>query len=115
MEFLVLEDGTAPARDFLTQFTPEAGQRYRHQQRMLAAIDLFANTPPGRHLSAETFKRIEGSNGVFEFKAYQHRVYCFYGGAGRLILAFGVLKKKDKHSRADVERAEAYRAAFLRK
>jgi hypothetical protein len=114
IEFLVLSNGEVPGSAFLTQFTQQHGQRFRHQQRLLAALDLFANTQPGRFLSSEMFKPVEDASGVFEFKAYQHRLFCFYAPGGRLILAFGVIKQRDKHDRKDLLRAQALREEFLK-
>ena len=113
VEFLVLSNGEVPARDFVTQFTHEHGRWFRQQQRLLAAIDVFANTRPGRFLNREMFKPVEGTDGVFEFKAFQLRLFCFYAPGARLLLAFGVIKQQDRHSRKDVRRAQDLRNEFL--
>ena len=114
VEALVLTTGEVPARAFLTQFTKEDGKWFRQQARMLASIDVFANTPHGRFLNREMFKAVENSKGVFAFKAFQLRLYCFYAPGGRLILAFGVIKQKDKHDARDIRRAEELRDEFLK-
>ena len=65
----------------------------------------------------EKFKKLEGSDGIFEFKSFQIRLLCFWApGAGRrLIVCMGLIKKRDKHSKSDVETAQTLRRAFLEK
>jgi len=114
VEALVLTTGEVPAKAFLTQFSKEDGKWFRQQARMRASIDVFADTPHGRFLSREMFKPVEDTDGLFEFKAFQLRLFCFYAPGGRLILAFGVIKQRDKHDAGDIRRAEALRDEFFK-
>jgi len=111
--FLVLDNGSVPAREFLERMENQGGKRARQVQRLKATMELRANLPPGKFMSAERFKPVEGINGIFEFKAHQLRVYCFYAPGRRIVLQFGVIKKKDKHRPADLNEAEALRTRFL--
>ncbi len=113
VEFLVRPDGSVPARAFLDGFTEKDGRWFRQKQTILGSIDAIAELPRDRRLSPERFKAVEGSEKIFEFKAFQLRVYCFFRPGSRLILEFGVVKKTDKHSSADVARAEEWRDAFI--
>ena len=67
----------------------------------------------GKIHNAEKFKKIEGSESIWEFKSFQIRIFCFFASDRRVILAFGVRKKKNKHRREDIDRAEFYREQFL--
>ncbi|MBV8215842.1 MAG: type II toxin-antitoxin system RelE/ParE family toxin, partial [Verrucomicrobia bacterium] len=42
------------------------------------------------------FKKVEGSNGIFEFKSYQMRLYCFFDGGDLIICTNGAVKKRDR-------------------
>lgn len=110
VEFLVLPDGTVPARAFFEGITP-ADQQYRRKIQLEAAIKTFADLPQGRFLNRERFKELD--DGIFEFKAHQLRLFCFYQPGGRLILAFGVVKKTDKHDPPDMRRAVRYRDEYV--
>ena len=56
----------------------------------------------------EKFKKLEGSDGIFEFKSFQLRLLCFFVG-DRVVICRGLLKKKDKHDKVDIAYAEACR------
>jgi mRNA-degrading endonuclease RelE of RelBE toxin-antitoxin system len=56
----------------------------------------------------EKFKKLEGSDGVFEFKSFQIRLLCFFV-SDRVIICRGLFKKKDKHDKIDITYAEACR------
>lgn len=68
----------------------------------------------GRLSNKEKFKKIEGSEGIFEIKIYQIRILCFFVPGRRLMLAFGLRKKQDRLRPADIARAERIRERFFR-
>ncbi len=105
IEFFELEGGASPAADFVESL----GDADR------AKVDaLFARLcDHGRITHPEKFKKIEGSDGIFEFKSFQIRLFCFFAPNHRVVLLTGLRKKKDKHNRQDVQRAEAYKRAYL--
>lgn len=64
--------------------------------------------------NTEKFKKLEGSQGIFEFKSFQVRLLCFMHGDG-VVVVRGVYKKKDKHDKTDIAYAERCRRQFLEK
>ena len=61
----------------------------------------------------EKFKKIEGSDGIFEIKSHQIRIFCFFAPEHRLMLEFGVTKKSDKHKKKDIKKAEKIKNWFF--
>lgn len=101
---LTLADGSCPAGEFLDSLT--AADR----RKLDVLFEMLGNH--GKISNPEKFKKIEGTDGIFEFKSFQIRLLCFFASNGRVMLAFGVRKKKDKHKREDINRAEEYRRWF---
>lgn len=65
----------------------------------------------------EKFKKVEGTEGLFEFKSFQDRIPAFYDGnerdgRGRLIMTHGFRKKGDRMPPAELKRAEQLRSRF---
>ena len=61
----------------------------------------------------ERFKKLEGSDGVFEFKSFQIRLLCFFTPDNRIIVCRGLMKKKDKHDKGDISFSEECRRKFI--
>lgn len=62
--------------------------------------------------NAEKFKKLEGTDGVFEFKSFQIRLLCFMQ-RNRVIVCRGLMKKREKHDKADITFAESCRKKFI--
>jgi Phage derived protein Gp49-like (DUF891) len=101
---LELADGSSPAWDFLQSL----GDADR--VKVTALFAWFGDNGP--ITNRQKFKKIEESEKISEFKSFQVRIFCFYDGR-EVLLEFGVIKKKDKHKRADIERAESYRRWYF--
>ncbi len=104
--------GRCPAKDFLESDEPTK----EHKARLAT---LFRNTAEvGPSQRDVHFKKLEGRDEVCEFKAHQTRVFTFRDG-DVWYLVCGVVKKKDKHKKADIDRAERiwaeYKARFLKR
>jgi hypothetical protein len=97
--FALDANGKCPARDFL-----ESGEPTKEHKARLAT--LFKKTAAvGPPTLEEHFKKLEGWKDVFEFKAHQARVFTFRDGDVWYLVS-GVVKKKDKHKKTDIERSE---------
>jgi hypothetical protein len=68
----------------------------------------------GKIWNKEKFKKLEGSDNIWGFKCFQIRLPCFFTPNRRVILAFGFRKQKDRYSREEILRAEAYRDWYFR-
>ena len=101
---LVLPDGTCPAGEFLDGL--DEGER-RKLDVLFERLGEKGSIP-----NTEQFKKLEGSDGIWEFKRRQIRLFCFFATRRRVVLAYGLKKKRDRHARQDIERAEAYKSQF---
>ena len=113
VEYLVLHDGSCPVKTFLDSFTDPRSQHGRERARVLYTVEKLSSMPPGRFLHEEAFKAVTDWDGLFEIKAYQMRVFCFYAPGKRLVLVDGVIKKKTKAPRNMLDRSLAFRQEYL--
>lgn len=97
--FLVDPAGRSPAKDFLEsdEVSPQDKTRLAYLFKKMATQGVLKNP--------EHFKKLEGRKEAHEFKAHQARVFAFRDG-NCWFLTSGVVKKKDKHQPADIDRAE---------
>ena len=64
----------------------------------------------GQLRNATKFKKV--GDDIWAIKSGQIRIFCFRS-AGRLILAFGLRKKSNRHKPKDIARATSMRTEFL--
>jgi len=88
--------GSCPAKDFYDSLD-------RSDQAKVMALFKWMGGH-GNIRNEEKFKKVQGR--LFEFKSFRIRIICAFQPGGRLLLLRGVLKKKDRHDRADIEAAE---------
>jgi phage-related protein len=69
----------------------------------------------GRINNEQKFKHLTGSDQIFEFKAGQGRILCFFFIGQRIILTHGCTKKGDKTPKGEIDRAEALKQEFERR
>lgn len=87
--------GRTPAREF---FLAQSGG---DRAKLLALFKRLADLGAiGNH---EKFKKLE--DGLWEFKSFQLRILGAFRPDSIFLLAHGVRKKKDHHSKADLETA----------
>lgn len=98
---IVLADGSNPAHEFLESLS-EADRR-----KIDTLFERMGDT--GRIDNREKFKKVEGSDGIFEFKSFQIRIPCCFGRGHNLYLLYGLIKKTDGLKDSEVRRAEDYR------
>lgn len=60
------------------------------------------------------FKRVAGTDGLFEFKVYQLRVFCFWGEGREIICTNGFVKKQERSDRDAIKTAVKWKAAYLK-
>lgn len=107
IELYVLEGGECPADEYLQSLDGKS------RQKVDTLFALMAQN--GQIRNKEQFKKLEGCDGIFEFKRHQIRLLCFCG-KGRpqhWVITHGVTKKQDKHAKADIERAKAYMKLYF--
>ncbi len=105
IELLCNDDGSCPVGDFLDSLS-QADRR-----KVDVLFELYGEK--GQISNKEKFKKLEGSDGIFEFKAFQIRLLCFFAPNGRVVICRALRKKADKHASADINYAEQRRRNFL--
>jgi len=104
IELLVLDDQCCPVGDFLN------GLSESNRTKIDVLFERLAST--GKISNKEKFKKIEGTQKLFEFKSFQIRLICFFTSNKRVVICHALMKKKDKHSSTDLEYAESLRQAL---
>lgn len=105
IECLELPDGSCPAGEFLD------GLENANRRRLQVLFERLGEM--GKINNVELFKKLRDTEGIFEFKRHQIRIPCFFTRDKRVMLCFGVIKKKDDLKSEDIKRAERYAKQFL--
>ena len=66
----------------------------------------------GKILNERKFKHLSGTDQIFEFKADEGRVLCFFFFGGRIILTHGFAKKGERTPKGELIRAEMLKREF---
>jgi mRNA-degrading endonuclease RelE of RelBE toxin-antitoxin system len=104
IELLIDDDGTCEADAFINAL--DAADR----RKVDALFELMGEK--GKISNEQKFKKLEGSDGIFEFKSFQIRLLCFHAPGQRIVICRGLIKKKDKHDKTDILFAETCRKRF---
>ena len=91
--------GNAPALEFFSSLSDGDAAK------METLFNRFANT--GKIHNQQQFKKLDDVRGqaLFEFKRFQLRFLGGFAPGGQFVVALGLRKKKDAHSRQHLERA----------
>lgn len=95
-------DGQQPAKEFFLNDLDKSDKT-----KMQVLFDYIAAT--GRIGNKEKFKKIEGTDDLFEFKCHQIRMPCFWDRHGTLWITHGFKKKQDRTPEAEKTRAKEIR------
>lgn len=104
IELLVSDDGKCQVNEFLEEL--DASDR-----RKLDVLFEYLGEQ-GRISNKEKFKKLEGTDGLYEFKSFQIRLICFYTSDKRVIVCRALKKKRDKHDRTDLDYAADCKRRF---
>jgi hypothetical protein len=102
IEFAIRANGTMPAKEFYDDNLSESERRKLNPPIQRLADD-------GRVANEERFKKVEGTDELWEFKLHQVRIPGFYLPGGRFVLTHGLRKKKDRLSMSEIKIAQAIR------
>lgn len=104
LEFYVKPSGDCLAEEWLESLS-------QSQQAKFAALFAWMGDQ-GRIANERKFKHLTGSDQIFEFKADDGRILCFFFSGRRIILTHGFRKKGDKTPKGEIERAEGIKREF---
>jgi|HubBroStandDraft_5_1064220.scaffolds.fasta_scaffold52909_3 hypothetical protein len=103
IEYAKRRDGSMPGLDFFNE------AEVRWQARLIILFKLLADT--GRIRNLEQFRKI--AEGLFEFKAFQVRMPCYFRPDQRVVITHGFRKKKEGATpRQEIERAAQIKAEY---
>jgi hypothetical protein len=105
IELLCNDDGSCPTKIFLD------GLSDANRRKVDVLFEKMGET--GKISNDQKFKKLEGSDGIFEYKSFQIRLLCFYAPGGRVVICRAVTKKQDRHAPNDIRNAEERRRIFL--
>jgi Phage derived protein Gp49-like (DUF891) len=99
--FAVCTDATSPAEAFYDALEEV------DRAKMLRLFKQIGDQ--GRIFNREKFKKIAGTDELFEFKSHQIRMPCYFVPGNLLVITHGLIKKGDRLPPSDVSRAERIR------
>lgn len=105
IEFYRRESGETLAEEWLESMPMNIQQKF-------AALFAWMGDH-GRIHNEKKFKHLTSSDQIFEFKADNGRILCFFFIGQRIILTHGFTKKSQKTPKGEIERAEALKQEFL--
>jgi len=105
IQCLALADGSVPVGEFLDALDA------RDRRKLDVLFEMLGDL--GRISNDTIFKKLAGCEEIWEFKSFQIRIYCFFTPDRHVMLTNAVIKKQDKASRADLERAEERRRWYF--
>lgn len=96
-------DGVCLVREFMD------GLERPDQKKVVALLRRAADFGPP--INEEKFKKLN-SEGIYEFKSYQIRIFCMFEKGRIIILTHGFVKKSGKTPRNEIERATRLLAEY---
>jgi len=103
--YQITNHGKSPLEDFFKSLTKE------NRDKIIALLHNAANN--GLPSNTEKFKKLHCKEiKLNEFKAHQVRIFCALDGK-KIILSNGFIKKSNKTSKAEINRAKNLLRAYL--
>ena len=103
IELFINDDGNCPTYDFLETLSASNRRKVDHLFQLMGE--------KGQIKNKERFKKLEGTNGIFEFQSHQIRLLCFLVGS-KVVICRAVMKKRDLHAEQDIRFATECRRGF---
>lgn len=101
----LLINGTCEAEEYLK------GLSDKEKSKLMPLLQYTVQT--GTLKNEQKFKSI--GDGLFEFKGFQSRLFCFFEQGKIIILTHGCIKKRDKLDPAEVKKARSRKEEYFRK
>lgn len=99
----VVRRGACPAREYID------GLGMADRRKILAVLSRAGDHWP--IVNTDKFKHLEGD--IYEFKAGQHRLTCFFQPGARVIITHGFRKKTARAPKSEITRAQTIRSHCL--
>jgi phage-related protein len=98
----ISSDGQCLAKEFFKSLEE------RERAKLQTLFDMMASQ--GKIVNREKFKQIDGA--LYEFKASQLRMPCFFDSKNRIVITHGFRKKADDIPPSEIRRAEGVRCDY---
>lgn len=105
VEFYFTESGRMPARDYLEDTPLEI------KAKLAALVAYIAEC--GRFFDITKFRMVDSSEKIYEFKPLGHRFFNFFYDGGKIIITNGYVKKSQRVSDKDLERAKGLKRDYI--
>ena len=105
IEFYFTETGKIPAKEYFEDTAFDVKVK-------LAALVKYIGEH-GKIFDITKFRMIDSKEKIFEFKPLQHRFFNFFYEGGKIIITNGYMKKSQKVSRRDLERAKELKKDYI--
>ena len=99
---------TCPVLDFLKT------QRVEHpdlMDQLTALLEYSARNRPPKN--EKKFEYVAGTEGIYEFKAFQLRLLCFWDEGNLIVCTNGTVKKRDRADQSVINTAEQWKKSYF--
>lgn len=101
----LIVNGTCEAEEYLKELSD------KEKNKLIPLLQYTADSGPPKN--EQKFKSV--GDGIFEFKGFQSRLFCFFDEGRIIILTHGCIKKRDKLDPADIRKARSHKEEYFRK
>lgn len=107
VEFYYTEKGGIPAKEYLEETSLDV------KVKLSALVKYIAEQ--GKIFDVTKFRLVDSKNKIFEFKPVGHRFFNFFHEGGKIIITNGYMKKSQKVSGNDLEKARNMKKDYVRR
>ncbi len=107
VEFYFTEAGRLPAKEYLEEASVQV------KVKLAALVKYIAEE--GRIFDIAKFRIVDPKEKIYEFKPLDYRFFTFFYEGGKIIITNGYMKKTQKVSRGDLEKAKNYKRDYTRR
>ena len=105
VEFYFTEAGKLPAKEYFEETPLDV------RVKLAALIKYIAEQ--GQLFDPGKFRQVDPKEKIYEFKPFQYRFFSFFYEGRKIIITNGYMKKSQKISRRDLEKAKNIREDYL--
>ena len=105
VEFYFTETGKIPAKEYLEDTSLDV------KVKLAALVKYIAEY--GKIFDITKFRLVDSKEKIYEFKPLQYRFFNFFYEGGKIIIANGYMKKSQKVSRKDLEKAKTIKKDYI--
>jgi len=105
VEFYFTEAGKMPAREYLEEASLDV------KVKLAALVKYIAEH--GNLFDITKFRQVAPKEKIYEFNPVSHRFFSFFYKGGKIIITIAYMKKSQKVSRKDLEKAKVLKKDYI--